>query len=616
MDQEKLIKILEKSNIRDEEELERILKLATRTIDKNVYKERRLPINDEVVTFGVITDLHIGHIEYRPDILRHAIKNFKQNNVSFVVNSGDTIEGMSGREGHIYELTHIGASNQFDYFRNEFKLFEEAGLNVYSIEAANSHSGWYKSKANMGLDVGKEMEATCKSYYFLGYDDIDLLIGDTDLRIKLVHPGGGSAYALCFDDKTEIMTENGWVLFKDYNRKDKVATLNIEKDEFEWQDIDDYYEYDYEGKMFHFKSRNIDSMITPDHNMLVKRYSNNLLQSRKYDWKLIKAKELKEAKKEWQLKKSCQNWQGEYTDYIEIPYRESKTSHSIKHVGKVKIEDIAELIAWYVTKGYIRKSMIEISQYESVNKENLDDIKNLFERIGLDYKLRNNKDEIKGIKIYCIELVEWLISQCGSDSKNKYLPKWLKNQPKNVLQIVFDTMLRGNGYINNKGFNYRSINKRLLEDFAEIALKLGYGVTFNKDKINISNFQTLPIIKNKPQVIDYNGKIYCVSVPNRVIMVRRNGKTVWSGNSYKMQKLVNSLQGGHKPNIVIQGHYHKANYMFYRNIHCIDAGTLQNQSSFMRKIGTPAHTGYWIVKFTHDGESITSFTPTFIPFYN
>jgi len=34
-----------------------------------------------------------------------------------------------------------------------------------------------------------------------------------------------------------------------------------------------------------------------------------------------------------------------------------------------------------------------------------------------------------------------------------------------------------------------------------------------------------------PIFIPYRGKVYCVSVPNHIIYVRRNGKAVWSGNS-------------------------------------------------------------------------------------
>ena len=39
--------------------------------------------------------------------------------------------------------------------------------------------------------------------------------------------------------------------------------------------------------------------------------------------------------------------------------------------------------------------------------------------------------------------------------------------------------------------------------------------------------------------------------------------------SYTAQKLVESYQGGEKPQILIVGHYHKAEYCFPREVHCL-----------------------------------------------
>lgn len=38
------------------------------------------------------------------------------------------------------------------------------------------------------------------------------------------------------------------------------------------------------------------------------------------------------------------------------------------------------------------------------------------------------------------------------------------------------------------------------------------------------------------ELVKYKGKVYCLQVPNNVLYVRRNGKTVWCGNSRHAQK--------------------------------------------------------------------------------
>lgn len=53
--------------------------------------------------------------------------------------------------------------------------------------------------------------------------------------------------------------------------------------------------------------------------------------------------------------------------------------------------------------------------------------------------------------------------------------------------------------------------------------------------------------------------------------------------SYTGQKQVEAFEGGEKPSILIQGHYHVSNYMNDRNIHVISMPGFQDQTIFARK---------------------------------
>jgi predicted phosphodiesterase len=87
--------------------------------------------------------------------------------------------------------------------------------------------------------------------------------------------------------------------------------------------------------------------------------------------------------------------------------------------------------------------------------------------------------------------------------------------------------------------------------------------------------------------------------------------------SYASQKLVESFQGGEKPAVCIIGHYHKAEYCFPRNVHCVQAGCMQDQTRFMRKKKLAAHVGFVIVTLQQDIRgSITRFCPEFFPFWD
>ena len=104
---------------------------------------------------------------------------------------------------------------------------------------------------------------------------------------------------------------------------------------------------------------------------------------------------------------------------------------------------------------------------------------------------------------------------------------------------------------------------------------------------------------------------------SRHMMVNHPGGGAAYAISYKGQKYVESLQGGEKPAIVLQGHYHKFNLSYPREVWTLDTGTCCDQTLFMRKKHLAAHVGGQIVELMQapDGR-ITRFRSEFLPFYD
>lgn len=70
--------------------------------------------------------------------------------------------------------------------------------------------------------------------------------------------------------------------------------------------------------------------------------------------------------------------------------------------------------------------------------------------------------------------------------------------------------------------------------------------------------------------------------------------------SYTVQKIVESYAGGEKPAVLLAGHYHKLGYNVVRNVHCIQTGTTEDQTPFMRKKKLEAHVGGGVCELTQD----------------
>lgn len=118
--------------------------------------------------------------------------------------------------------------------------------------------------------------------------------------------------------------------------------------------------------------------------------------------------------------------------------------------------------------------------------------------------------------------------------------------------------------------------------------------------------------------MDYLGRDCAVVnlTPNCTLELRHP----WDGTayaiSYKIQKMIEAMEADSKPNILAVGHYHKQEYIFYRNIHALQTGCFQSQTPFTRGKGISVVMGGYIISIRVDKDGyIQAFDPAFIPFY-
>lgn len=628
-DQEKLAqgdkttKLLKEIAERYNEEELRLLSKGQGLVDRNLTFPHICLVGKHH-KIGVISDGHLGS-KYSPiDFHLKAFETFKNEGCECVLHCGDLVEGLCPKRAdtQIYELSHIGYKEQK---KLAVEVFSKCELPVYAI--SGNHDAWYSS---MGADIVEQICQELPNMEYLGFNQADITIGGATIR--LFHGGDGN----CFTEGTEILTkDNGWVDFKDLTMDMEVATMTKDWHMFEWQKPIEITNMPYSGDVYEFSNRRFDISVTPNHKLWVK-YNQSINKPHsvgkypqkahyKYDdkWHAYTAEYLHNSwrKQKWQIPTSVNGYtQTDFTKYVDVPELTPKNKGMLSrmiHIGRISIMDLAELVAWFVTEGHATNKHVAISQYKSVNPDKYAQIIALGERLGIPYYAHD-----KGVTFNSKELSEYIVSICGNGSRNKRIPSFIKNNSSEVLRIVFDTMIKGDGWrqkAHKELFGYRSISKQLLSDFGEIALKLGYSTTFNKDSVSICRTQTTPSMVKKPTKVHYDGMIYCCSVPNELIYVRRNGKCFFSHNSYalsyRLQKLAESFTGGKKPNILLAGHVHKMCYVFDRMIHCVSVPSLQMQTPWMASKKLAAHTGFLIIEFDSNVNGVCNFQFKYYPFY-
>jgi len=351
----------------------------------------------------------------------------------------------------------------------------------------------------------------------------------------------------CYDDQTELLTENGWKLFKDLKKTDKIATLNPITKILEYHHPTKIIISQYTGEMYRFKSLFLDLLVTPNHKVYVKRKrkSNN--------FNFEEARNLF-GKTQLTFKRDA-IWKGINKKFIDIN-------------GEIYLmNDWLEFLGYYISEGNVYHNKkthswkVKISQNR--NSKHYEDIKNCIKRLGFNYyEIKDNKREnVGGFEISKKSLYLYL-NQFGY-CYQKYIPKEIKQLSSKQLKILLKSLIYGDGHIFNENrFSYISTSKKLIDDVQEIALKIGYSASYSlktqkkfgqiRGRIiksvcpcyctNITNKRNTPTLPNyskddgkngyhQIKKEDYNGKIYCCEVKNHIVYVRRNGKPVWCGNS-------------------------------------------------------------------------------------
>src|ERR1022692_3186885 len=131
----------------------------------------------------------------------------------------------------------------------------------------------YVEESKLSDMVLKPLEGELFRHGYTGYIDVAVIID----KKGNVNP----MEFTCYDDKTEVLTESGFKLFRDVVIGESIATMNPETRELQYLPAQDVIRKKYVGELIHFysESNGVDLCVTPDHAMWGRRAAH-----KKYDF--------------------------------------------------------------------------------------------------------------------------------------------------------------------------------------------------------------------------------------------------------------------------------------------------------------------------------------------
>jgi len=355
---------------------------------------------------------------------------------------------------------------------------------------------------------------------------------------------GGS----CYDDQTEVLTEEGFKLFKDLNKTEKIASLNPDTHLLEYVTPIAYTTQPFKGKLNCASNSAIDFAVTPNHWMYCSPAKSRT--KKKIEYQSIQSENI--HGQDFIVKKTA-NWNGKDQKYFTLASHQS--SPDAKSEKPIPMLEWVRFLGLWMAEGYTCSELKQVGLVQIKAPELLEEMGAYLKSWG--FNLSNDKRQHE-IRVANKQLWEYLHPL--GEAVNKRIPQEILDLTPELLKEFLNYYIKGDGSVDSYGRTRAWTSSKVLADqLVEIALKIGWAANVFTRPIKASKIEgreikqtgpsyevrfyrngtttkyTEPIVLAEHQTQrDYDGTVYCVTVPNHTLYVRRNGKAFWCKNTHQL----------------------------------------------------------------------------------
>jgi len=464
----------------------------------------------------------IGLYPYSKFYLKSVKETYKQ----YWKNHFSTI-GLNGMNEALLNLWNTNIASEegrkftvkvLDVMRDKISQFQEETGNLYNLEATPAEgTGFRLAKIDKKL-----------------YPKI-IVANEAAWKERKAPP----YYTNCVSEDTECLTINGWKRYEELKINELILTLNTNTKKLEYQKILYLNTQRVENvDIYNIKTKKQNQILTPNHKIL---YDGN--RKGKY----------------------------QFATPLNVPHRLIIPQAAIyEPLEKIRVsDDFVRLIGWIITEGHFEKGNkgIRITQAEWANKKKFDEINALLKRIKYQFKIFGDK---RGRSIFRIAAEDG--RKIRKFIKKKNIPRlFLKRLPQKQLNILLETMMKGDGSISKHSSYFSTGDKNLADEFQELCIKTKKRGIISNYKDKCGSYHIVParihhteITKKAIKKIKYTGIVWCPTVENGTWIARREGKPFITGNStqlpvgqtddiFEALKLQDEIQSKYTGGVVLHG---------------------------------------------------------------
>src|SRR6267143_4683687 len=380
----------------------------------------------------------------------------------------------------------------------------------------------------------------------------------------------------CYDEKTRVVTRDGLKDHSELKSGDIVFSFDTETHNVIEVPVENVYEFDYAGEMYHFKSVSGDLLVTPNHRMLVQTSGGRVLFRRADE----------SARRSHVVMPVPRGWAGEPNLPMTMPL--TFKQKRIERTVSVSMEDMFYVAGLFIGDGCIVKGSVSVTvrssmtgaEYRSTARGDNGQFLSLvhtnpamktYETYETDFALpSSSKPAIRNRLLRFLEkygigysqtpelvrisskAIYEFFSQFGIGARNKRIPSWILQYDSKTLRSLMAGLKDSDGSHDDRLGAFYTSSKILKDGVVELLAKLGAIASVRtrppqftkfKNKIirsstryeifySVQNCKTKSFDNSNTEIVQYQGKVWCPSVsPFENILVERNGKYAFCGNT-------------------------------------------------------------------------------------
>lgn len=388
---------------------------------------------------------------------------------------------------------------------------------------------WLETEIPMASDIQDwnsnltESEKRVIGKILKGFTQAEILVGDYWRQVanwfpkpEVAQMASVFSYFECFDKETEILTPQGWKKIPEITDQDIVAQYNFNSKIISFTNPKKVVKYPYKGKLHHYKSRNTDICVTPNHDLLLisptakrfKKKSEEGIWGRNYSYPCSGYKAGIDDNIT-ALEKLLVAIQADGSLFGNTPSGKDRNRkdctmqfskpRKIEELKKILLEcnlEYQEVINGEFTKFYFHlPENIDVSQIKNLGFINIESI-------------TSNKAQQ-----FVIEILKWDASgQRYYNSNKEAIDKF------QILCVL-------------SGRRAMVSTSRTAKQNLKATLPQGGNPKSAKTSYVVNTTQTEKCMYPYREEINYDDYVYCLSVETENLVTRRNGKVAFTGNT-------------------------------------------------------------------------------------